>query len=177
MSMFTYSMVENYIYPLNFSRSEFLASEIALKKNIDNTPISITVEENLLNTAYFLQELRNRLTRHFKRTCYIIITSGYRCLELNREVGSSNRSAHLQGFGVDFKVPGLTTKEVSEFIYEHCSDMYFDQCIDEWGIWTHIGVKRPRTLEARRQFIATSRNSEGDLVYRGTPYLPEQTFT
>jgi len=58
-----------------------------------------------------------------------IPSSGYRCLELNRAIGSSDRSQHTTGEAVDFEVPGISNKEVALWVKENCQ---FDQLILEF---------------------------------------------
>lgn len=68
----------------------------------------------------------------------IRISSGYRCLALNRAIGSGDLSAHIHGYAADFTCPGFgTPKEVAKKIAE--SPIKFDQLIYE-GEWVHLSV-------------------------------------
>ncbi len=46
----------------------------------------------------------------------IIITSGYRCLAHNREVGSKDTSFHVKGMAADIIVKGMHPGEVANYI-------------------------------------------------------------
>jgi len=161
-----------YIYPKNFSRHELLASETAERLGIENTPDNAQVEKNLVNLAYTLQEIKDRMQKHFKRNVYLVISSGYRSPNLNKAIGStSKRSAHLYGLAADFKATTLTPKQVLEFIDTHCKDLVFDQLIEEFGRWVHIGIIKPNTNETRRMFLMARRNSVNKVYYSFPDYL------
>ena len=66
----------------------------------------------------------------------IQVTSGYRSPVLNRTIGGSPSSAHVQGFACDFIAPKFgTSLAIVTTIKE--SGILVDQCIME-GSWTHI---------------------------------------
>ena len=116
----------------HFSLDELTASETALRKGIDNTPPP-AVTERLRMLAATLEQVRTLLGNNSIR-----ISSGYRCLELNRAIGSGDLSAHTLGYAVDFTCPGFgTPKEVANKIAE--SPIKFDQLIYE-GTWVHLSI-------------------------------------
>lgn len=117
----------------SFSLAEFVVSETAERKNINNSPSDLEIG-NLLNiTAPNLQKIRNLLGKP------INITSGYRCFQLNKAVGGAPDSAHLRGLGVDFISPQFgTPKEVCQFLASRVKDLHIDQLIYE-GSWIHVG--------------------------------------
>jgi putative chitinase len=83
----------------------------------------------------------------------IRISSGYRCLDLNRAIGSSDLSAHVLGYAVDFTCPTFgTPKEVANKIAE--SPIKFDQLIYEGGNggWIHLSID-PRN---RRELLTAT---------------------
>lgn len=70
----------------------------------------------------------------------IIVTSGYRCPEHNRNVGGSADSDHLHGWAVDIVVEGMEPAElkrlVTPYLHEGRLGTYTDKkCL-------HIGVVR-----------------------------------
>jgi len=117
----------------HFALSEFLVSETAAREGIDNTP-SPEIIEQLKRTAALLEEVRTLLGGQ-----PIIICSGYRCLELNRAIGSSDTSQHIQGQAADFTCPGYGTPlQIAEAIYAANPPIEFDQLIHEFDSWVHI---------------------------------------
>ena len=124
----------------NFKLNEFTTSQTATRKGIDNTAPAPIVER-LRMVANTLEQIRTLLGNHSIR-----ISSGYRCIALNRAIGSGDSSAHVQGYAVDFTCPGFgTPKEVAKKIAE--SDIKYDQLILEGisssnsnGIWVHLSV-------------------------------------
>lgn len=74
----------------------------------------------------------------------LIITSGYRCPQLNRKIGGSRSSQHVRCEAVDFWVSGIKKTKVLERIVD--LGLTFNQLIDEKPNkerpgWIHIGVK------------------------------------
>ena len=116
----------------HFNLNEFTASETATRKGIDNTPPAV-VTEKLRMLAATLEQVRSLLGNNSIR-----ISSGYRCLALNRAIGSGDLSAHVLGYAVDFTCPKFgTPKEVANKIAE--SAIRFDQIIFEQK-WVHLSV-------------------------------------
>ena len=136
----------------NFNLNEFTASETATRKGIDNTPPPV-VTEKLRMLAATLEQVRSLLGNNSIR-----ISSGYRCLALNRAIGSGDLSAHTLGYAVDFTCPGFgTPKEVANKIAE--SPIKFDQLIYE-GTWIHLSVD-PRN----RREVLTAHFGKGKTSY------------
>ena len=125
--------------PPHFTLEELTFSQTALNKDIDNTPNEEQLN-NLIRLAWFLESLRSRLRMHFGGSIYIIVTSGFRCLELNTAIGGSKTSAHMLGLAADIKCPRLTPLELAQFITKHMADEGFDQVIHEFGRWVHLGL-------------------------------------
>lgn len=136
----------------NFTLDEFTTSETALRKGIDNTPTPL-VTEKLRMLAATLEQVRSLLGNNSIR-----ISSGYRCLALNRAIGSGDLSAHVLGYAVDFTCPKFgTPKEVANKIAE--SPIKFDQLIYE-GTWIHLSVD-PRN----RREVLTAHFGKGKTSY------------
>lgn len=120
----------------NFSLAEFEKSEVAMAYSIDNSVPSALILTNIYYLCLnHLQPLRNRFGR-------CIITSGYRCEQLNYKVGGSITSSHLQGFAADFMFPGSDMVEVFDYIIKH---FYFDECIMYYSngspLFIHLSVR------------------------------------
>ena len=130
----------------HFSLDELTHSNKAYELGIDNYPSPDEVI-NLGRLANKLEEVRAILNKP------IHITSGYRCLELNRAIGSSDTSQHVKGCAADFHVDGLTPNEIINFIL--CYKIEFDQVIEEHlggKSWVHISVP-DRGKKARKQAL------------------------
>ena len=122
-----------------FSLKEFIVSDTAKAKGIDNTP-SFEVVNNL-------QELRDNVLDPLRVAwgSPIKVTSGFRCSALNKAVGGVSQSVHQIGYAADL-VPA--NGEIDKFfmfatdwLNKNCD---FDQVIIEQNgksRWLHIGYK------------------------------------
>lgn len=156
-------------YPVDFSRKEFLKSQTATRLNINNEPTSQEVEENLVELAHFLQAIRDTMKDVYGCEIPIIVSSGFRSHALNIAIGGSKKSAHSHGLAADIKAVGIEADELCRFIHKYFKDADFDQCIDEFGDWTHIAIRRPVTNEVRRQFLL-ARKRAGETHYSFANY-------
>jgi len=117
----------------NFSWEE---AEQTNHRNIDNV-IPDELEETIVSTAKKMEAVRTVLNT--VRKCSILVSSWYRCPELNIAVGSSNRSVHPKGMAVDFIAPKFgSPKEVVAYLMQYSESLNYDQLIYE-KTWVHIG--------------------------------------
>jgi uncharacterized protein YcbK (DUF882 family) len=86
----------------NFSLHEF--------RSKDGAPFPDSAQENLKTLAKQLEILR----AHFNKPVTII--SGYRSAEHNRKVKGAANSLHLTGQAADFKIKGVTPRQIFEAI-------------------------------------------------------------
>lgn len=107
----------------NFSLAELTKSDTADRLGIDNTPGAAEVA-NLKATLLAIAE---PVRQHFGRR--VFIRSGFRCIELNRAIGSKDNSQHVDGEAIDLEVDGVSNFEVAEWIRDNCD---YDQCILEF---------------------------------------------
>lgn len=115
----------------HFSLDELTDSDTATRLGIDNTPDDEEIHYLAVLCEDVLEPLRSALRLP------IIISSGYRCIALNRAIGSKDTSQHVQGRAADIKVAGLTPLEVCHEIVR--LQLPWEQLIDE-GKWTHVSV-------------------------------------
>ena len=114
----------------NFSLEQLIYSETAERERIDNTPAAEIVD-NLRLLAQGLEQVQ--LLTEFP----LEISSGYRCPELNRRVGSAKPPQHTQGKAADFTCAEFGPPvDIIKAIRD--SDIDFDQCILEYARWVHI---------------------------------------
>ncbi len=139
----------------NFSLQELLKSQTALRKGIDNKPANPGVITNLqVLCEKVLQPVRD----HYARP--VVINSGYRCPKLNKAIGSSSKSQHIKGMAADIEIPGLSNKELAEYIEEN---LPFDQLILEFynGVdpnsgWVHVSYVSDS--DNRKQTLTINKN-------------------
>ena len=84
-----------------FTLNELTKSSTASRYHIDNTPSA----EIIQNLQYGVDMVLDPLRRLYSKP--IIITSGYRCTELNKKVGGVANSWHTQGNAADIHVSSL----------------------------------------------------------------------
>ena len=136
--------------PVYFTLDEFLRSDTATKKKIDNTP-SFEVIENLLDLALFLDGIRKAWGSG------IHINSGYRSLALNAAVGGVQGSQHCYGLAADIRPSNGKIIEFEKFLVEYLKDKAFDTVIRETSKstgarWVHIQHYNRKGEQRRRIF-------------------------
>ena len=107
----------------HFTLEELTKSDPASRKGIENEPDAEAIKNLIAVSTMILEKVRIHYGIPFSPN------SGFRCLELNRGIGSSDKSQHVEGKAVDFEVPGIDNKEVALWVKENCS---FDQLILEF---------------------------------------------
>ena len=137
-----------------FTQKELIASTEAYKRKIDNTP-GEEEKAHLEELMEFMDGIRSAWGSA------IIVTSGYRCPELNEAIGGAKKSAHQTGYAVDCVPANNKKKEFFEFCKEYLKDRDFDELLFErnskGAIWCHIALKsidgkqrrKIRTLEVK----------------------------
>ena len=124
----------------NFTLDEFVKSQSAIRKGIDNTPTPEVIAALTLVCEYILEPVR----KNFKKP--VKVSSGYRSPKLNAAIGGAKNSQHVLGQAVDFEVPGVSNYEVAKWVSENC---LFDQVILEFYThgdpnsgWVHASYNR-----------------------------------
>ena len=111
----------------NFKLSEFFASSTADKNGIKNEPHideRATIERNInLLVDNVLDPIRDRFCAP------VIITSGYRCPQVNKLVGGVDNSQHMSGYAADFHVKGFTSSMMYRLFLCISDTLEFDQLI------------------------------------------------
>ena len=79
----------------HFDLAEFIYSETAERKGIDNYPSDLHIANLLMLCKDVLEPAREEYGKA------MIISSGYRCEELNKAVGGAKTSLHMQGLAAD----------------------------------------------------------------------------
>lgn len=126
----------------NFWLSEFVKSQTAERLGINNWPTNPDVINNLSNlVTNVIQPIRDYYGIPFSPN------SGYRCIELNRALGSKDSSQHVKGQAADIEISGVPNRELAEWIRDNLD---FDQLIMEFVYdkepssgWVHVSYVSP----------------------------------
>jgi zinc D-Ala-D-Ala carboxypeptidase len=132
----------------HFSLEELVASQTAARLGIDNAaPDRLLPHLHLL--AAGLERVRAVLGGRA-----VHVNSGYRCPELNRSIGGSGASRHMEGLAADIICPSFGTPlAVCRAIA--AAGLAPDQVIHEFGQWCHIAFAKPGT-DARGHLLTIS---------------------
>ena len=131
----------------HFTVGEFFRSGTAIRLGIDNNPDAHPGEG--ISTAEVVENLRALCTEVIeplrRRVGRVIVTSGYRCQELNKAVGGVWNSQHLKGEAADIFVPDTATAMRYGHILERHSAVQ-QLLLEPMGIqqkrWIHVGFRR-----------------------------------
>lgn len=131
----------------HFTVGEFFRSGTAIRLGIDNNPDAHPGEG--ISTAEVVENLRALCTEVLeplrRRVGCVIVTSGYRCQELNKAVGGVWNSQHLKGEAADIFVPDTATAMRYGHILERHSAVQ-QLLLEPMGIqqkrWIHVGFRR-----------------------------------
>jgi hypothetical protein len=127
----------------HFSLAEFVFSETAASRGLDNTPPP-DIAERLRATAQQMERVRDLLGGRA-----ITITSGYRSPAVNAAVGGTATSDHMKGYSVDFVCPSFGTPyEIAMAIRSSPIFQDVDQLIHEFGNWVHVSFDPTRRRQA-----------------------------
>ena len=139
----------------NFSMDELTHSNTAERHGIDNTP-NDNEKENLYKLAMEMEDVRELLNNK-----PIFISSGYRCLALNKLLGSKKTSSHIKGLAADFTCRQFGTPNEIVFALINSSIPY-DQVILEFDRWVHISFCEDQETPRRQALII---NKQGTMLY------------
>jgi zinc D-Ala-D-Ala carboxypeptidase len=124
----------------HFTLDELTKSDTAARHNIANQPDEIA----LANLKILADNVLEPLRAHFGA---FRVNSGYRCLELNRLLKSSDKSQHVVGEAADFEIVGISNYDLAVYVREN---IMFDQLILEYyepgkknSGWCHVSYKNP----------------------------------
>ena len=147
------SDVNNMQLSEHFELAEFLVSETAARRGIANEPTPEIIENLRRLCQLVLEPLRVKLARP------VVITSGYRSPALNRAIGGSPTSHHMQGRAADLIVPGMTPLAVCQAANQ--LKLPCVQIIHEFGRWAHLSVAATN----ERTQLLTAKLAQGKTVY------------
>lgn len=140
----------------NFTLAEFVASDAAARRGIDNT-LPQSLEPAALATLEMMERIRAHLSAVAGRDIPIIVSSGYRSPALNMAIGGSSTSDHTRAQACDWKAPAFGKPlEVCRALAPHVSVLGVGQLIHEFGAWVHTSTAIPQKAVNRVITIARS---------------------
>ena len=139
----------------NFTLNEMIKSTVALRKNIDNTPSQIHVENLRKVVTHILQPIRERFDKP------VVVSSGYRSIALCEAIGSSKFSQHALGQAVDFEILGVDNYELANWVV---ANLEYDQLILEY-----YNLGQPNSGWIHCSYVHKNQRNQA-LHYNGTEY-------
>ena len=140
----------------HFTLSEALRSNTAKRKGISNKP-SLNQFSNIVFCAANMDRVRELLGRPIRPSSWL------RVEELNRAVGGSKKSKHLEGCAVDFGSEWGDLNRVFNQIL--ASDIPYTKIIleypEEESSWIHIEFEK----SSGKRALVASRSGSGKTVY------------
>lgn len=150
----------------HFTLAEMIVSPTAKRLGIPNTPTA----EHIENMRYCCEKILEPVRAKFGP---VTVNSSYRAPLVNRAVGGSKTSQHVNGQAIDFEVKGVDNKKVADWIGDN---LEFDQVIlefytagDKNSGWVHASIKKGGGNRKQRLIATKSKAS-------GTKYTPVADF-
>jgi uncharacterized protein YcbK (DUF882 family) len=143
----------------NFTLSELVKSDTALRHDMDNTPGEIEIENLKRLAEKVLQPVREHYQRGVK------VNSGFRHPEVNAKVGGSKTSDHCKGQAADIEIPGVPNADLAQWITQNLDFTqvileFYTQGVPDSG-WVHVSYD-PQNL--KKQSL-TAVKKDGKTVY------------
>ena len=149
----------------HFTLEELTVSPTAKKLGIPNTPTA----EHIANMKYCCEKILEPVRAKFGP---VTVNSSYRAPLVNKAVGGSKTSQHVNGQAIDFEVNGVDNKTVADWVADN---LEFDQVIlefytagDKNSGWVHASIKKEGGNRHQRLVAQKSK--------AGTTYTPVADF-
>lgn len=150
----------------HFTLEEMTTSPTAKKLGLPNTPTT----EHIENMRYCCEKILEPVRAHFGKA--VTINSSYRSPAVNKAVGGSTTSQHVNGQAIDFEIQGISNKVVADWVADN---LEFDQVILEFYVegdknsgWVHASIKKEGG-NRKQKLIAKKDGSS-------TKYVPTTDF-
>lgn len=144
----------------HFTWDDVTRSQTAARRGINND-LPLELRANVLAAAQMLERIRGVLG------VPMLVSSWYRCLALNRAIGSADSSDHVRGLAVDFVAPAYGSPyRVAAKLAPLVDSLQIGQLINEYpdsSGWVHVSTRRPDKLVNRVITIKRSGTSVGIL--------------
>jgi putative chitinase len=150
----------------HFALEEMTVSPTAKRLGIPNTPTA----EHIENMRYCCEKILEPVRAKFGP---VTINSSYRAPLVNKAVGGSKTSQHVNGQAIDFEIKGVDNRKVADWVADN---LEFDQVIlefyaagDKNSGWVHASIKKEGGN--RKQRLVATKSKAG-----GTKYTPVADF-
>lgn len=118
----------------------FTIEELAGTSNVQYKKLNLLKAQEQMGKMYMLAGFAERVREIIGKP--MIITSGYRCPELNKAIGGALTSQHIFCEALDFVVKGLRVEDIFNRIVT--SDLKYNQIIIErnksGSQWVHLSI-------------------------------------
>jgi putative chitinase len=155
----------------HFTLEELTVSPTAKKLGLSNTP----TPEHIENMRYCCEKILEPVRAKFGP---VTINSSYRAPAVNKAVGGSATSQHVNGQAIDFEVKGVDNKKVADWVADN---LEFDQVIlefytagDKNSGWVHASIKKEGGNRKQRM-IATKSKAGGTVYTQVADFDPSTT--
>ena len=155
----------------HFKLEEMTVSPTAKKLGLSNTPTA----EHIENMRYCCEKILEPVRAKFGP---VTINSSYRAPAVNKAVGGSKTSQHVNGQAIDFEVKGVDNKAVADWVADN---LEFDQVIlefyaagDKNSGWVHASIKKEGGN--RKQRMIATKSKAGGTVYKQVADFDPSTF-
>lgn len=143
------------------SYEEAVKSQTAERKNIPNQPNTEQTE----NMKYVARNVFDKVREAMGVPLYV--SSFFRSPALNKAIGGSKTSEHMEGCAIDIDHPTLN-KQIFEYIKDN---LPFNQLIWEFGdedspAWVHVSLRKDG--ENKKQVLVAYKDKAGKTKYK--PY-------
>ena len=142
----------------HFTLGEACRSQTAVRLGIANEPPTDVAAALVRTAEIILEPCRAHFGVPFSPS------SWFRCLELNRAIGSRDTSQHVKGQAVDIEIPGVANLDLARFVM---AEMDYDQLIlefwdgqDPHAGWVHVS------------YVSAAENRRQALRFDGRSYRP-----
>jgi len=143
----------------NFTLSEMVKSDTALRHDMDNTPGETEIASLKTLCEKVLQPVRDNFQTGVK------VNSGYRSPDVNAKVGGSRTSDHCKGQASDIEIPGIPNADLAVWIMDNLTYTqlileYYQIGVPDSG-WVHVSYD-PANLKKQ---VLTATKKDGKTVY------------
>lgn len=118
----------------NFTLAEATHSEKAIELGIPNVARNAEIRA----MRYLANEVLQKARDYFRRP--YVITSWFRCPDLNTAVGGADTSLHIEGAAADGHIEGVTTYTLAQWMRHHVP--YEELILERLGgrSWVHVAL-------------------------------------